>query len=353
MNEKGSDKYTELAGRLGYAQSDRFRRILEFLMTPEQAAIVAELPKPAEELSAKLDFEVSTIKRHLESLFRRGVIIPRNFETMEGAKFVREPMQLHDSTMSPLRYDPVRHGTLFQLWNEFCEAEFDRDNAANWMKLDEPMMRIVPAYKSVMDSPEILPSEDVRELVRANWPLAVVACTCRQQKESAGKKCKVSHAAVCVQLGRSAEYAITRGSGTKLSLDDALAIVDEVEEDGAVHMWLNNDSPKFAVLCNCCWDCCAILSPILRYRVPPTKMYAKSRYEARVVPDECVGCGLCVERCPFNAITLADKDSSATVDVDKCMGCGVCSVGCDANAMRMELVRPKDHIPPAPQRKAS
>ena len=116
MEGKEIDHYTDLANRLGYGDSERFRRILECLMVPEEAAVVAALPGTMEELSAKVGLDESTVRSHLERLFINGVVIPRNFETLEGARFVREPMQLHDSTMSPLRLDPVRHGKLFQLW---------------------------------------------------------------------------------------------------------------------------------------------------------------------------------------------------------------------------------------------
>jgi len=53
-----------------------------------------------------------------------------------------------------------------------------------------------------------------------------------------------------------------------------------------------------------------------------------------VIKDECVGCGICVEKCPVDAITMVDK--KAVVDVDICFGCGVCSRFCSSNAIEME-----------------
>ena len=72
MNEKKYHDYTELAERLEYGHSERFLHILEYLMTPEQAAIVVQLPKTPEELSETLCIDIDTIKRHIDALFRKG-----------------------------------------------------------------------------------------------------------------------------------------------------------------------------------------------------------------------------------------------------------------------------------------
>jgi ferredoxin len=80
-----------------------------------------------------------------------------------------------------------------------------------------------------------------------------------------------------------------------------------------------------------------------------TQGLAKSRYLAVVDPDDCRGCGKCLESCPFGAVqtkTQPDHDRpKAFVDPEKCMGCGVCVLRCHAEARAMKLVRPADHIP--------
>ena len=60
----------------------------------------------------------------------------------------------------------------------------------------------------------------------------------------------------------------------------------------------------------------------------------------------CVGCGICERGCMFHTAVRV-VDGKAAVDPDACHGCGVCAVHCPAGALKMELVRPADHIPKA------
>ena len=347
------DAFATLCERLNYPQSKYLRSILEYLMTPEQAALCVEMPCTLEELSAKVGKPLEEVTRTVDWLFRKGVVIPKDWETMENPRFVRSVNVFHDSTLASLRLDPIKHPELGQLWQEFYEKEWADDLAKEWRDDEVPRHRIIPSYKAILNSPEILPYEDAREIIKSASHRAVVSCTCKKRKASVGKSCKKSNNGVtCVQLGRAAQYAVTRGTGVSLTIDEAMELLDEIEEDGLIHLWVNSDTMSLPVMCNCCNDCCLILNTTLRKKVPPTKVYAKSRYEARVDPEICDGDKICLQRCPFGAIRMQDVagESKAFVNQEKCMGCGVCVVSCPTGAMKFDLVRPKEHIPPAPQR---
>lgn len=66
------------------------------------------------------------------------------------------------------------------------------------------------------------------------------------------------------------------------------------------------------------------------------------------VVDEalCAGCGDCVERCPFAALSL--PEDVCVVDQVRCVGCGVCATVCPSEALSL-VRRPEDEIvePPA------
>ena len=60
---------------------------------------------------------------------------------------------------------------------------------------------------------------------------------------------------------------------------------------------------------------------------------------ARVEEGLCIGCGTCVESCPFHAIAMIPREgalSVASIDISRCKACGNCTVVCPAKAIAME-----------------
>ncbi|MBQ9068844.1 MAG: 4Fe-4S binding protein [Eggerthellaceae bacterium] len=46
--------------------------------------------------------------------------------------------------------------------------------------------------------------------------------------------------------------------------------------------------------------------------------------------DECVGCSVCVDACPSDALSV---DGVCSVDADKCVDCGTCIDECPTDAI--------------------
>ena len=63
---------------------------------------------------------------------------------------------------------------------------------------------------------------------------------------------------------------------------------------------------------------------------------------AKLVLENCIGCGACVEKCPENAIPeslIGYISGLAEIDEEKCTGCGECVQYCEHEAIILEVSR--------------
>ncbi|MFC1904151.1 4Fe-4S binding protein [Chloroflexota bacterium] len=341
------DAYQVLAEKHGYGDSQRYRRILEFLITPQEAELVTYLPDTFKEVASKMGLSVDEVKKVIDKLFRRGVVIPKDLHTLEGARFCREILQFHDATEADQKTEEFygeRAAEFWGLWEDFAKNEWYAKRAEDFAQRERGHERVIPAYPAIQDIPGITPYDDVREIIKAASLIAMVPCSCRRQ--SRRKDIPVD---VCTMLGRGAEYAIVRGSGRQVSHEEALKVIDETEEDGEVHTWTNRRTLDYGVLCHCDSVSCVLWAPSIQHGVPMEKGLEKSRFEAVIDQELCSGCQVCVDRCQFDAIEMVkpadSKKFKAVVDPDKCWGCGMCVIKCEPAALSLKLVRPLEHIP--------
>jgi NAD-dependent dihydropyrimidine dehydrogenase PreA subunit len=352
------DAYQNLMNSLKYPDSIRLRAILEDLLTPDQARIVAALPGTINEAAQKTGLDAGQVKKELDALFYAGVVFPKgDFNDRQYYRFARSIGQLHDASQAAKGRDVVKDRKFYELWQDFVMNEWYPDMGRLYAQAPQPRSRIVPAYQAIKDLPGMLPCEDIRELFKAQQRIAVVPCSCRYRTTAVDEHC--THTAEedlwhCIQLNRGADYTVAREAGRELNLDEAIALIDKIEADGLLHIWGNNNSLAGGhVSCHCCRDCCMMAIPMDMVKTPLDKMWQKSRFIAIVDQENCIGCQACVDRCQFDAIEMVKSESGkkskklkAKVDPEACYGCGVCVLGCEkAHALSMKLVRPPDHIP--------
>lgn len=55
---------------------------------------------------------------------------------------------------------------------------------------------------------------------------------------------------------------------------------------------------------------------------------------AKIDKERCFGCGVCIDICPMDAISLLD--GIAQVNEEDCTGCGICVDECMTGAIRIE-----------------
>ena len=177
VNVATDDVYTELMVRLKYPQSERFRRVLQKLGTPEQGKLLLQRPAEPAELAQKSGLDEEAVQRKLQEFMERGLSI----RTSKGVCFARDMTQLHDSNLSSA--EKWIDTELLDLWKDFRDGEWLQTMAGGLGDSYVQFIKVLPAWKAMERSPdlgELLPEEDIRELIRGADPVAVLPCTCRR-----------------------------------------------------------------------------------------------------------------------------------------------------------------------------
>ena len=61
------------------------------------------------------------------------------------------------------------------------------------------------------------------------------------------------------------------------------------------------------------------------------------RRRAKILPQQCVACGTCLDVCPRGALSIF-HGSFAQVDITRCVGCGLCARECPAGIIKLEVI---------------
>jgi len=266
----------------------------------------------------------------VKTLFAKGMLFFSKKEGEPRYYRVKTVPQFHDSSV--LWEGATRE--FLDLWKEYTAKEWAEFGRVVEAFLPKPPIRVVPVGATIESKAKVLAFEDVREIINEARNLAVTRCTCRVVDGKCGKPVEI-----CIQVNRAADYSIQRGTGRAITKEEAMSLLHLAEKEGLVHI-VDNRQHVDHIICNCCGDCC------INWRLPnPRKFVDPSRFQAWVNPDECLGCGVCLERCYFKAVVVEGDESKARIIPEKCMGCGVCTVTCPSEAIIMKEVRPPEMIP--------
>ena len=203
-------------------------------------------------------------------------------------------------------------------------------------------LRTIPIGGTIEDPRSTAPYEDVMAIVESQNFLAVSNCACRQRKRADPDSAQCTHPEeVCLHLGDLAHYLVDNGLSREISKKEAKEILKIAAEAGLVH-GISNRQKDVDTICNCCKCSCVFLESyhILKHE----KSHDFSNYRLRIQAETCKACGLCVQRCPVQALRLEDspvtrnerRKAAKLIYPDQCLGCGVCVYKCPSQSLSLE-----------------
>ncbi len=312
--------------------------LLKAIFTPQEANIATHLDykhKTVDQIFETAQGEVSSKKelmRILDETVAKGGITRR--ERDDKKQYAVLPLLLWGMYEQQLkRLTPEFLNDVGQ----YMMGEFGLELATSTL----PKMRVIPIEESVQAEHHVATYDELRHLIeQAGDHIAIQECFCRKASDLQGKHCQATdRREVCMSLGDLADLYIEEGWGRRISRQEALEISRKDEEEGLGLMPGNEQEAAF--MCACCRDCCGMLS--MMKNVPRPADVVASNYYAQVNAELCTGCGTCVDRCPTEAVKVAD--AVASVDLARCIGCGLCVPTCPENAMLLAK-KAQETVPP-------
>ena len=260
----------------------------------------------------------------LERAWKRGVV-----NRSDGGGF--EPADFHD------RFEKW---ALFEGWQDLPEAiktqlnKWELDDYVERHRHRVEQLKAGQPRPTDAVCPEYLVLDEVTRLFERIPRFYLWPCNCRAMMEG----CNHSRL-TCIRFSND------RGIGWEISRERALSIVGEANRQGlmqSAELAVDDQGHLDGALCNCCSDCC--FPNQLAARLQAEKTWPLRRHMALPPSEACNGCGRCIRRCPFDAISQEKRvkgqpAQTPVIDSGACRGCGVCATGCPQGAIQMQKIK--------------
>jgi ferredoxin len=335
------DVYRKLAQRLdaipnGFpaTESGVELRLLAKIFTPEEATLASVMRltrEPAADIAARAGVDPDEAYRTLKGMARKRLIRFKKDKGQLTFGLMPFVVGLYEEQL------PCMDGELAALFEQYLQ-----ETRGGSIVRDAPAVhRVIPVGEAIPVELEVFPYERATELLENAKSWGVRDCICRVQQHLVGKGCDrpVENCLTFAPIEGAFDHSEVSRPITK---EESLRILHEAEEAGLVHSSGNYRDGHFYI-CNCCTCCCGVMRGLSEFGIATA--IARSDFYSVVDEELCIGCGDCIERCQFGALSMPEY--VCVVDYARCVGCGLCATVCATEALHLER-RSEGEVPPPP-----
>jgi len=312
-------------------------RVLEWIFTPEEAELASKLKlsgETAEEIAQRLTRSKDDIESLLDTMLAKGQINSWMSKSAGARKYGLMPFVVG-----------IYEDQVERMDEEFAQVveEYMQRAQKKMSKVEPVIFQVLPVNKSISTELEIHPYQKAEHMIESASSWGVRECICKKQKGLLGDPCSYP-TTVCLAFVPKIENYFDGSDITKpITKKESLRLLKEAEDAGLVHCTYNVQAGH-TYICNCCTCCCGVLRGVENLDTP--REYIKTDFVMKVDSEICAGCGTCLDRCQFNALSI--PEDVCVVDPVRCIGCGVCAIVCPESAL--EIVKSEiSEKPPSPE----
>ena len=187
---------------------------------------------------------------------------------------------------------------------------------------------------------QVVPMEDAIAILEhcAAEPLIEKNCMCRYMTRGIKEACCINFGVMSEIIDKLPRFVPEREK-YHLTRAEAVARFKEHNAKGYIGTIWYGPYPYINNLCSCATPECAGIRPRLDFEI---KSVHKGEYLIDLNEAACRGCGDCVDKCSFGALSMDRKSGRPVIDLDHCYGCGVCRHVCATDAL---FLVPRDEVP--------
>ena len=320
---------------MGPPRSDDLLELMTHMFTEDEADAAQHLPpllpRTAAQVARRCGRPVSDVMSTLDGLAcNKRVLVaygkPRMYTIL--------PLVPGTFEIAIITPDISRTNSWHKKFAELFERIWDSAYIKDYVSAGAPLVRYLPTPGGLSTLQMAWPTDRLEEILEPYDVFGIAHCSCRVVTRLVGKGCD-KPTENCVGIGPMAQPLIDRGYMRKADRREIIEAKRLAEQHGCVTWMINGQSNKRGnVSCSCCGCCCHALRTVNQFSAPG--MISKPHFMPHREDEKCRHCGKCAAVCPMGAWS---KIGAAIYFQEwRCIGCGICVSSCKFDALELKPV---------------